>query len=159
MILPRTKVPLKMKAAMFKPANRRKARKLALQAMYQYQFTKDAANDLIIQRLKTVNPKKVDIDYFVELLGGIVNNLSDIDAKMQEGLDRKITELNVVELAVLRIALYELIYKLEIPYRVVINEALELEKDFGSADGHKYVNAVLDKLAYKIRPAEVAAKK
>ncbi len=83
---------------MFKPANRRKARKLALQAMYQYQFTKDAANDLIAQRLKTANPKKVDIDYFVDLLGGIVNNLSAIDVKMQEGLDRKITDLMVWKL-------------------------------------------------------------
>lgn len=136
---------------MIKPANRRKSRMLALQGMYQYQFTKDTADVLIAQFLQEANPKKVDTEYFSDLLRGVISNLTAIDETLATVLDRSIEQVNSVELAILRVSVYELIYKLDVPYKVIINEALELAKKFGSEDGHKYVNGILDNLARKLR--------
>lgn len=131
---------------------RRKARALAVQALYQWHYTTASITDLENRHLATANPKKVDLDYFANLVRGVVKNCAEIDAAFIPFLDRKITELNPVELTVLRIAAYELLFRLDVPYKVVINEALELAKIFGSVEGHKYVNGVLDKMAKLKRP-------
>jgi N utilization substance protein B len=130
-----------------KPFARRKARSLAVQALYQWQVT--ALNETIIshQFLERLNPKKVDVEYFYKLLQGVINNCEIIDKTIAPFLDRKTSELDTVEFTVLRLATYELLYCLEIPYKVVINEALELTKNFGSIAGYKYINGVLDRLA------------
>lgn len=132
-----------------KPATRRRARKLALQAIYQWQLAETALPELEHKFLTELNEKKIDVAYLRELLVAVINNVIAIDAIITPALDRKITELNPVELAVLRLAVGELTYQKDVPYKVVINEALELTKIFGSTDGFKYVNAVLDKIAKK----------
>jgi len=129
-----------------KPSSRRRARKLALQAIYQWQLADTAGNDLQQQFLAEANAKKIDIDYCRDLIKIVIENCATIDEKIIPFLDRKITELNPVELAVLRLAVGELLYRKDVPYKVVIDEALELTKIFGSIAGFKYVNAVLDKV-------------
>jgi len=141
-----------------KISNRKRARKLALQAAYQWQMNPEPASFIAAQFLAEVNAKKVDAEYFSVLLTGIIQNMQAVDAEISPFLDRKISELNPVELAVLRLATYELVYQLEVPGKVVINEALELAKAFGSVEGHKYVNGVLDKIAQKVRSKELSKK-
>lgn len=129
-----------------KQYSRQKARAAAVQVMFEWQF---AANDIAVIKnryLETLNPKKVDVAYFQDLVMGVVQHLEVIDEIIIPVLDRKFTELNQVEKAILRLAVYELKYHLEVPYKVVINEALELAKTFGSIEGYKYVNGVLDKI-------------
>ena len=130
-----------------KPQARRKARFLALQAIYQWQVTKDSIANIKVQFLDKTASKKVDRDYFEDLLGGVAENIDDIDKVIIPFLDRKIEDLDLVELGILRLATYELMKRIDVPYKVVINEALELTKEFGSIDGFKYVNGVLDKVA------------
>ncbi|MEI8055570.1 MAG: transcription antitermination factor NusB [bacterium] len=133
-----------------KPHARHKARALALQAIFQWQFAANSISDVEAQYLAELNPKKADSEYFIDLLRNTIKNVEAIDAVITPVLDRKIKELNQVECAVLRLAVYELLYRLDVPYKVVINEALELEKKFGTIDGYKYVNGVLDKIAKKL---------
>lgn len=130
-----------------KPSMRRKARNLALQAVYQWQLSHASLNELSAQFLENCNPKKVDIKYFLSLLKGVLENCGTLDTSMKPFLDRPIAEINPIELAILRIAVYELVYQPETPYKVVINEALELTKKFGAEEGFKYINGVLDKVA------------
>jgi transcription antitermination protein NusB len=136
------------------PAARHKARELALQAIYQWQFTADSPELLEKQFRMATNSKKIDFDYFAKLLHGIIIHCEALDENMRPFLDRDLKELNAVELAALRLAIYELTYNLEIPVKVIINEALELTKNFGSIEGFKYVNAILDKVAHKLRANE-----
>lgn len=138
-----------------KTSNRRKARKLALQALYQWQLNAEPGNVIEAQYLAEANPKKIDTEYFSDIFRGTMKEVTRIDTELAPFLDRKISELNPIELAVLRIATYELLHHLEIPYKVIINEAIELTKTFGSVEGYKYVNGVVDKLAVKLRPAEI----
>lgn len=138
-----------------KPSNRRRARKIALQAIYQWQLNAEPTSNIEAQFLAEANANKIDLEYFSDLLRGVIKNSAAIDEQITPFLDRKITELNPVELAVLRLASYELMFHLEVPYKVVINEALELAKTFGSVEGHKYVNGVLDKVARTIRSTEM----
>ncbi|MCK4609260.1 MAG: transcription antitermination factor NusB [Gammaproteobacteria bacterium] len=133
------------------PFARRKARRLALQAIYQWYFTNDEISELTAQFQKDCNPKKVDAPYLSELIAGVINHATSLDEQMLPFLDRNLADINPVELAVLRIAIYELIYRLEIPYKVIINEALELAKAFGAEASFKYINGVLDKVAKQIR--------
>ncbi len=134
---------------------RHKARSLALQALYQWHITHDSINLIEAQFLKEANPKKVDVEYFSELVHGVVNNIEIITNEMTPILDRSIDELNAVELSILRLSIFELIKCLDIPYKVIINEALELTKSFGSNEGFKYVNGILDKIAKKLRKHEI----
>lgn len=133
---------------------RKKARQLAMQALYQWYFSRLSAQELILQFLDEVDINKIEVDYFTDALNHVVANKEKIDQTLSEYLDRDIDELNPVELAILRLAMYELIYRLDIPYRVVINEAVQLGKDFGSADGYKYINGVLDAAGKKLRAVE-----
>lgn len=134
-----------------KPHARHKARSLALQAIFQWQFAANSISDVEVQCLAKLNPKKVDAEYFSDLLRGTAKNIEAIDKIIVPVLDRKIKELNHIECAVLRLAVYELIYRFDVPYKVIINEALELTKKFGTVDGYKYVNGVLDKIASSTR--------
>ena len=130
-----------------KPQARHKARSLALQAIYQWQLVADDIVNIKMQFVDKINSKKVDAEYFNDLLDGVIKNVGAIDEVITPFLDRKIKDLDAVELAVLRLATYELMMRLDVPHKVVINEALELTKNFGSIEGYKYVNGVLDKVA------------
>ena len=135
-----------------KQAGRRKARRFALQAIYQWQSNQDQdAVDIMDQFIAREDTNKADMPYFGDLLNGIIDNIVELDDLFSPLLDRKKSSLSKVELAVLRLASYEFKHQLDVPYKVVINEALELSKTFGATDGYKYVNGVLDKLAKTIR--------
>lgn len=144
---------------MSSPKQRHRSRKLVLQAIYQWQMTDHKPLDLEMQFREVNDFSKIDEAYFSTLLNGIINKVIEIDAIIEPILDRKISDLNPVELAVLRLATFELKNEFDVPYKVVINEALELAKTFGAEEGYKYVNAVLDKLAIGLRPLEFKANK
>lgn len=142
-----------------KPTTRRHAREYALQAMYQWQITQTPITDLEFQFLTQEIKKKTDLDYFKELIHAIPHQCNEIDNNLIPYLRRPLEELDPIELAVLRIAAYELAKRLDVPYRAVINEALELTKKFGSIEGYKFVNGVLDHAAKKWRSTEINAEK
>jgi len=131
---------------------RHKARRLAVQALYQWQFTGYDASEIEAHFRADNDFKKVDSDYFHELLNNICIEAAVLDGQFAGFLDREIKALNPVELSILRLGTYELAQRLDIPYRVVINEATELAKIFGAEGGYKYVNGVLDKVAKAVRP-------
>jgi N utilization substance protein B len=139
---------------MNKTISRHNARRYALQALYQWNFTQDDPIHLVKQFFDEHLLEDTDVDYFNRLVTETVKHQEQLDELMCAHLDRKLTALNPVELAILRLAMYELSYCLEIPYKVVIDEALELAKEFGAQEGHKYVNAVLDAAAKKLRKHE-----
>ena len=130
-----------------KPRHRHKARRLALQAIYQWSIAHTALSELEQQFMEENDPHKVDMAYFQELIAGVIHHVNDLDAQISAVSHRPVAQLDPIELSVLRLATYELTYRLEIPYRVVINEALELNKTFGTEEGYKFVNSVLDKIA------------
>ncbi|MFB6434813.1 MAG: transcription antitermination factor NusB [Candidatus Malihini olakiniferum] len=134
-----------------KPATRRSARECAVQALYSWQLSKNDIADIDLQFLNEHDNKDVDINYFYELIAGIITQAEKLDALMAPFLSRKPQELGQVERAVLRIALFELSKRQDIPYKVAINEAIELAKVFGGEDSHKFVNGVLDKVALTLR--------
>ena len=125
--------------------------------MYQWQMTQTPPKEIEEHFIATQIKKTIDMDFFKELIHGVPNNQTEIDVIMTPFLKRPLDELDPIELAVLRLAIFELTQRLDIPYRVVINEALELTKKFGSIEGYKFVNGVLDQVAKKIRIHEVAA--
>jgi N utilization substance protein B len=141
------------------PNARRNAREYALQAMYQWQLSGTSLTDLELQFLTREIRKKTDLEYFKELMHSIPKQFDELDLVMTPFLSRPINELDPVELAILRISIYELVKRLDIPYRVAINEALELTKKFGSIEGYKFVNGVLDQVARQVRSVEVNASK
>ena len=136
---------------------RSQARHFALQAIYQWQVTGQDLAEIERQFLEKEELAKADVGLFVELLHGIPGNLSELDRAVVPLLDRPMEQVDPVERAVLRLGTFELIHHLDIPYRVVINEAVELAKRFGADQGHRYVNGVLDKLARRLRYAEQQA--
>ena len=136
-----------------KPAARRKARELAVQAVYSWQLSQNTFNEIEAQFLTDNDTSKVDVDYFLELLRGVGAFYKSLDEAIAPYLDRPISELDPVELAVLRIAAYELRERYDVPYKVAINEAIELAKSFGADDSHRFVNGVLDKAVDALRPA------
>ena len=133
------------------PNPRRLARSLALQAIYQWQFTDDSPSEIEDQFLHKEPLEEVDVPYFLNLLHQIPRKVEILDQRIIPILDRPMTQLNPIELAILRIGVYELLYCPSVPYKVVIDEALRLAKAFGSIEGFKYVNAVLDKVAKILR--------
>lgn len=136
------------------PKKRHKARRFVVQALYQWQLTEDPINDIILSFLVDMNPKKNDTEYFQTLMHAIVSQVSDIDASFVAYLDRSIDEIGPIELAILRIATYELKERPELPYKVVLNEAIELAKTFGPEESYKYINSIMDKVAEKFRSVE-----
>ncbi|MDF2868420.1 MAG: transcriptional terminator nusB [Gammaproteobacteria bacterium] len=137
------------------PFTRRKARRFLLQALYEWQISGNPLNEIEAALVTKINPKKVDVEYFHQALHDIPAKLDVIDAQLEPCLDRPLKNLNPIELVALRMGVYELRYRIDIPYRVAINEAVEVTKVFGSNEGHKYVNGVLDKLAKELRKAEL----
>lgn len=135
--------------------SRSKARHCAVQALYQWQLTGQSTREIHDQFMVEANMARVDTEYFKTLLSGVVEHLAAIDARLQPFLDRPIAEVDMVERAVLRLGACELMFHPEVPYRVVINEALEATKTFGAEQGFRYVNGVLDQLARQVRQAEV----
>lgn len=151
---------------------RHAARELAVQGLYQWQLTGKPVSTLEAEFRSQVadedledheNWHKVmeiaDLSLFHELLHNVVRERDALDASIAPLLDRRLDDLDPIELAILRLGAYELAKRPEVPYRVVINEGVELAKSFGATDGHKYVNGILDKLAARLRNAEVNARR
>ena len=138
---------------------RSRARHHAVQAVYQWQMTGQDVGDVVGQFLASQDGTKFEVEYFRDLLRGVATNLNALDACLQPHVDRPIAQIDPVERAILRLGAYELAHHPDVPYRVVINEAVELAKVFGAEEGHKYVNGVLDKVARALRSAEVAARR
>jgi N utilization substance protein B len=127
--------------------------------MYQAQISGTPGDELLAQFRDRREYERVDPDYFAELLGELVSAADDLDADIAELADRPFEQLDPVEIAVLRVGLIELRSHPEVPYRVVINEGVDLARRFGAEDGHKYVNAILDRAARKHRAAERDARR
>ena len=138
-----------------KSEKRRGARQLATQALYQRHMAKTSLNEIEAQFRVDNDFSLADASYFHDILHGVPASMAEIDAALAPCLDLTIEELDPVELAVLRLSTWELLKRVDVPYRVVINEGIELAKVYGSTDGHKFVNGVLDKLAPRLREAEV----
>jgi N utilization substance protein B len=136
---------------------RHRAREFALQGLYQWLLNNEPASTVITNIRSAHGFEKADGDYFRELLHGAIAQSVELRELIAPTIDRPVAELSPIEHAVLLLGAWELKNKIEIPYRVVINEAVELTKSFGGIDGHKYVNGVLDRLAGKLRPDEAAA--
>ena len=128
------------------PAMRHKARHFALQAIYQWQMTGDSASEIERQFLEDQPLKGADLDYMHDLISGVVANSNELDEIYSPHLSRPLKDLDYVDMAILRLATFELTYRQEIPFRVIINEAIELAKSFAEQDSHKFVNGVLDKV-------------
>jgi N utilization substance protein B len=138
---------------------RQKARKILVQALYQWQLNKSDVAEIQAQFLAEHNPEKLDIPYFSEILRGITQKSQEIDEHIIPLLDRPVEMINPVEFAILRLSTYEYIYCLDIPFRVIIDEAVSLCKTYGTIEGHRYVNGVLHHLSIKLRALETAARK
>ncbi|HEX4858135.1 MAG TPA: transcription antitermination factor NusB [Usitatibacteraceae bacterium] len=136
---------------------RRRSREFALQALYQWQLAGHAPADLERQYREADGFASADAGLFLGVVGGVIRNAPALEALLTPHIDRAFAELSPIERAILLIGAYELAEMPETPYRVILNESIELAKSFGGTDGHKYVNGVLDKLAPQARPQEVAA--
>jgi transcription antitermination protein NusB len=134
--------------------NRRKSRELAVKAIYRSMLNAGELKQIATDAKDDPDYTKTDEAYFKQLLAGVTEHTSALDHEIAKFTDRPVDELSPVEHAILRISGYELLYDVSIPYRVAINEGVELAKLYGGADGHKYINGVLDKLAAKARPLE-----
>lgn len=137
---------------------RSQARRHAVQAIYQWQMVGHDVAEIINQFLEEKDINGFEVPYFRDLLQGVPTHLGELDELLKPALDRAIESVDPVERAVLRLGVYELRYKPEVPYRVVINEAVELAKVFGAEQGHRYVNGVLDQVAKQVRAVEIKAK-
>ena len=138
-------------------AARSRARRRALQALYAWQLSGSHMNAVIEQFRHEQDMEVADLDYFEDLLHGVEKHVAELDAMLRPYLDREVAEVDPIERAALRLAAYELKHRPDVPYRVVINEAIEVTKRFGADHGHSYVNGVLDKLAGELRSAEKRA--
>jgi N utilization substance protein B len=140
-----------------KTTPRRRAREFALQGLYQRQLSRNDPQAIRAQLGEAAGFAKADADYFDELWRGTLAEYDALLAMVEPLLDRKVRELSPIERSILVIGAWELKHRLDIPYRVAINEAVELAKAYGGTDGYKFVNGVLDKLAGTLRAAEIAA--
>jgi N utilization substance protein B len=138
--------------------DRRRSREFVLQGLYQWQLAKSDAAVIARQLAEAKGFDKIDADYFKTLLEGTIAAAPELEKMIAPHLDREYARLSPVERGVLLLAGYELAHQPEVPYRAVINEAVELAKSYGGTDGHKFVNGVLDKLATQVRPAESRGK-
>ncbi|MBJ7576027.1 transcription antitermination factor NusB [Luteimonas sp. MC1828] len=137
------------------PVARSRSRRRALQAVYAMQLSGANARDAISQLAHEQANEVADLEYFEDLVRGVENHRRELDEALAPFLDRGIAEVDPIERAMLRIAAYELRHRVDVPYRVVIDEALKTVKRFGSEHGHTYVNGVLDRAAAEWRAAEV----
>ena len=130
------------------------ARRFAMQALYQWQMTAQSFSEILAQFIERDEYKTVDAAYFRELLSNGIEQHEVLSAQIVQFADRPWEQLDPIERAVLLIGMYELNSRLDVPYRVVVNEAVELTKQFGATDGYKYINALLDRVARDARAAE-----
>jgi N utilization substance protein B len=137
---------------------RHKARRLATQALYTWQVAGQDLADIEAQYCTDQDMSKIDGAYFHELLHKVPAHIEELDGHFEPLLDRSIEDVDAVERAILRLGCYELAYRLDVPYRVVINESVKLAKTFGADQSHKYINGILDGVAKKLRAAEINAK-
>jgi N utilization substance protein B len=138
-------------------STRRRSREVALQGLYEWLLSGADAGVIEAHMREQEGFDKIDAAHFDALLHGCIAEAADLDAVLSRHVDRKTTELSPIEHGVLMIGAYELKHCIDVPYKVAINEAVELAKSFGGTDGHKYVNGVLDKAALDLRPVEVQA--
>ena len=139
------------------PAARSRARRRALQAIYAWQMSGQRIVQVIEQFRSEQDMEIADLAYFEDLLRGVDANLAKIDEELRRFTDRDIAQIDPIERGVLRLAAYELLFRVDVPYRVVLNEAIETTKRFGADHGHSYVNGVLDRAAAQWRGAEVGS--
>lgn len=138
-------------------AERRKARHYGMQALYQWQMAGAAVSDIEAEFRADYDFAHVDLEYFQALLHEIPLCVDELDAAMEPLLDRTLDDLGPIERTLLRMGMFELTHRIDVPYKVVINEEVALAKKFGATDSHKYVNGVLDKAARQLRKVEVDA--
>lgn len=139
------------------PVARSRARRRAMQAVYAWQISGGDVRQVIAQFAHEQAHEIADLEYFEDLVRGVLQHRSELDQALQQYLDRDIEQVDPIERAVLRIAAYEMKHRIDVPYRVIINEALETAKRFGSEHGHTYVNGVLDHAAAEWRAIEANA--
>jgi transcription antitermination protein NusB len=139
-------------------SSRTNARKAAVQALYQWQMTGQSLVEIERQFKEEDRLKDVQKSYFTELFHGVPKNLTEIDLELTEFVDRPVDMIDPVERAILRIGVYELINRLDMPYRVILNEGINLAKYFGADGSHKYVNGILDKVAQQKRALEIKSR-
>ncbi len=137
-----------------KLSERHKARRMILQALYQWQMAGAPVNEIQAEFL-TYYQGKIDRDYFREVFAAVVAEVDALDERIRPLLDRELKALDPVELSLLRMGIYELSARLDVPYKVVINESIELARDFGATDSHKYINGILDRAAKELRAVEL----
>jgi len=137
------------------PAARSRARRRALQAVYAWQLSSSPVDKVIEQFRAEQDMDVADLEYFEALVRGVVEHADELDAVLVKFIDRTMAQVDPIERAVLRIAGFELAYRVDVPYRVVINEAIETTKRFGAEHGHTYVNGVLDRAAGEWRGPEM----
>jgi N utilization substance protein B len=136
---------------------RHQARIMAMQALYQWQLMEQAPTDICRQFIEREENKGYSVSYFQQLVTATIADLPVLDASLTPLLGRSIASLDPVERAIVRLGTYELTHALEVPYRVVINEWVEIAKGYGAEQGHRFVNGVLDKLVPELRTTEVGA--
>ena len=136
------------------PVARSRSRRRALQAVYAWQLSGANERDIIGQFAHEQAHAVADLEYFEDLVRGVMRHVQELDTALLDHLDRKVDEVDPIERAALRIAAYELLHRPDVPYRVVINEAIDSTKRFGSEHGHTYVNGVLDRAAAVLRGVE-----
>nr|WP_247605345.1 transcription antitermination factor NusB [Providencia rettgeri] len=141
----------KFKGNLVKPAARRRARECAVQAIYSWQLSGNPIAEVEYEFIAEQDMSDVDVNYFRELLSGVATNATKLDQQMAPYLSRQLEELGQVEKAILRVSMFELSFRQDVPYKVAINEGIELAKVFGAEDSHKFVNGVLDKAAPAVR--------
>ncbi len=133
-----------------------KARRNTVQALYQWLLTSKEASDILSEFENDAQKlAKTDIDYFKDLFLGVIKHKDELETHYSDLLDRAIDELDAIERAILLIGSYELEHHIELPYRVVVNESIELAKTFGAEESHKYINGIMDKLAQQLRSMEM----
>ena len=141
------------------PVHRSRARRRALQAIYAWQMSGGTAQQVIAQFAHEQAHEIADLEYFEDIVRGVLQHTAQLDAALAAFVDREMAQVDQIERAALRIAAYELLHRPDVPYRVVINEAIDSTKRFGSEHGHTYVNGVLDRAAAELRAPEFNAAK
>lgn len=139
------------------PSARRKAREMLLQSLYQWEVAGQDVNSIEAQFYAENNMDKVDREYYREILHAVPKQASELDRGFEPLLDRRLDELDPVSISILRICSYEMTERLDVPVKVVINESVNLAKRFGPEDSKKYINAIADKLAHRLRKTELNA--
>ncbi|MEH6343893.1 MAG: transcription antitermination factor NusB [Bermanella sp.] len=148
-------VPRKDNSTRANPGARRKARHYAVQALYQWEMAGASLSKIEAEFLADNDMNHVDVEYFRDILKGVPNNLTELDEMLVPCLSRGIEEVTPVEKAILRLAAFELAHRIDVPYKVVINESVDLSKKFGATESHKFINGALDQLAQTVRIVEI----